>query len=211
MASHSARFTVTKQQTALTPIQCTLPKFPTSLGCRGFPGGLVVQNPLATQKMQETQVWSLGQEYALEEGMATHSSIPAWRIPCTEEPSGVQSTGSQRVRHEWRDWSHTCTLGCGGEIKQGAGDPLGPSRIKFSLKTPELPKGRGDTSCWRQHHWTHNAIFADNFMIFLIEIQLTYNIILVSGVQCVAVAQSCPTLCDPMGFSPPGSSVHGLL
>ena len=42
---------------------------------------------------------SLGQEDPLEEGMATHSSILAWRIPQTEESSGLQSIGSQRVRH----------------------------------------------------------------------------------------------------------------
>ena len=41
--------------------------------------------------MQETQVWSLGQEDSLEEGMATHSSILAWRIPWTEEPGGLLS------------------------------------------------------------------------------------------------------------------------
>ena len=182
MANHSAKFIVTKQQTGLTPVQRTLPKLPTSLGCRGFPGVVVGKNPLATQKMQEMQVRSLGQEYALGEGMSTHSSIPAWRIPWTEELAGLQSTGSQRAGHEWSNWAHTCTPGCGVEIKQGAGDPTGPSRNKFSVKTPELLKGRGDTSCWR-YHWTHNAIFADNFMIFLIEIKLTYNIILVSGVE----------------------------
>ena len=49
--------------------------------------------------MQETQIRPLGQEDPLEEGMATHSSIPAWRIPWTEEPGGLQSLGSQRVRH----------------------------------------------------------------------------------------------------------------
>ena len=47
-----------------------------------------------------TWVQSLGQEDPLEEGMATHSSILAWRIPQTEEPDGLQSTGSQRVRHD---------------------------------------------------------------------------------------------------------------
>ena len=46
--------------------------------------------------MQETWVTSLGQEDSLEEGMATHSSILAWRIPWTEEPGRLQSTGSQR-------------------------------------------------------------------------------------------------------------------
>ena len=48
---------------------------------------------------QETQVRSLGQEYLLEEGMATHSSILAWRIPWTEEPGGLQFMELQRVRH----------------------------------------------------------------------------------------------------------------
>ena len=49
--------------------------------------------------MQEAPVRSLGQEDPLEKGMATHSSILAWRIPRTEEPSGLQSMGSQRVGH----------------------------------------------------------------------------------------------------------------
>ena len=48
----------------------------------------------------ETQVRSLGQEDPLEKGMATHSSILAWRIPWTEEPGGLQSVGSQRVSHD---------------------------------------------------------------------------------------------------------------
>ena len=47
----------------------------------------------------ETQVRSLGQEDPLEKEMATHSSILAWRIPWTEEPRGLQFTGSQSVRH----------------------------------------------------------------------------------------------------------------
>ena len=49
--------------------------------------------------MQETQVRSLGWEDPLEKGMATHSSILAWRIPWTEEPGGLQSMGSKRVGH----------------------------------------------------------------------------------------------------------------
>ena len=48
---------------------------------------------------QENWVQSLGQEYSLEKGMATHSSILAWRSPRTEEPGGLQSMGSQRVGH----------------------------------------------------------------------------------------------------------------
>ena len=50
--------------------------------------------------MQETRVQSLGWEDPLEKRMATHSSVLAWRIPWTEKPSGTQSTGSQRVRHD---------------------------------------------------------------------------------------------------------------
>ena len=50
--------------------------------------------------MQETQVQSLGQEDLLEEEMATHSSIHAWRIPWTKEPGRLQFMGSQRVKHD---------------------------------------------------------------------------------------------------------------
>ena len=50
--------------------------------------------------MQETQVQFQGQEDPLEKGMATHSSILAWRIPWTEEPGWLQSVGLQRVRHD---------------------------------------------------------------------------------------------------------------
>ena len=49
---------------------------------------------------QETQVQTLGWEDTLEKEMATHPSILAWRIPWTEEPDGLQSTGSQRVGHD---------------------------------------------------------------------------------------------------------------
>ena len=52
-------------------------------------------------QMRETQVWSLGWEDPLEKGMATYSSIPAQRIPWTEEPGGLHSIGWQRVGHDW--------------------------------------------------------------------------------------------------------------
>ena len=51
--------------------------------------------------IQESQVWSLGQEDPLEKGMATHSSILAWRIPWKEDPGRLQSVGLQRVRLDW--------------------------------------------------------------------------------------------------------------
>ena len=56
---------------------------------------LVAQVAKRLSTMQETQVPSLGQEDPLEEGMATHSGILAWRIPWAEEPGGLQSMGSQ--------------------------------------------------------------------------------------------------------------------
>ena len=56
-----------------------------------------VKNPPAKQETQQMLVQSLGQEDLLEEEMATHCSILAWRIPWTEEPGGLQSMGPQRV------------------------------------------------------------------------------------------------------------------
>ena len=55
------------------------------------------------------RVLSLGQEDPLEKGMATHSSILVWGIPWTEEPGGLQSTESQRVRQDQSDLAHTRT------------------------------------------------------------------------------------------------------
>ena len=60
----------------------------------------MVKNPLANAEMQEMWVQALGLEDLLEEEMATHSSILAWRIPWTEEPGGLLSMGSHRVKHD---------------------------------------------------------------------------------------------------------------
>ena len=60
---------------------------------------LVVKNLPANAGEEETRVQSMGQEVPLEETMTTHSSILAWRIPLTEEPGWLQSTGSHRGRH----------------------------------------------------------------------------------------------------------------
>ena len=75
---------------------------------------LVAQRVKNLPAVQETQVWSLGWEDPLEEGMATHSSILAWRIPWAEEPGELQSIGLQRVRHNWVTFTftfHFFTLG----------------------------------------------------------------------------------------------------
>ena len=61
---------------------------------------LVAQRLKRLPTMQEIWVRSLGREDTLEREMATHSSILAWRIPWTEKPGGLQSTGSHRVGHD---------------------------------------------------------------------------------------------------------------
>ena len=63
----------------------------------GLLGGSVVKNLPARLEMQESWVRSLGREYPLEEGMVTHSSTLAWKIPWTEEPGGLPSLVLQRV------------------------------------------------------------------------------------------------------------------
>ena len=62
-----------------------------------FRASLVAQTIKNPPAMQKTRAQSLGWEDSLEKGMATHSSIFAWRIPWTEEPGGLQSMGLQRV------------------------------------------------------------------------------------------------------------------
>ena len=66
----------------------------------------MVKNPPATQ---ETRVPSLGRKDPLEESMAPHSSIFPRESPWTKEPGGLQSMGSQRVRHDWVTFTHYCS------------------------------------------------------------------------------------------------------
>ena len=66
----------------------------------GFPGGASGKEPTCRYRRQETWVRSLDEEDPLEEGMATYSSILAWRILWTEEPGHLQSIGAQKVGHD---------------------------------------------------------------------------------------------------------------
>ena len=75
-----------------------------------FIASLVAQVVKNLPAMQETRVRSLSRGDPLENGMATHSSILAWRIPWTEEPSGLQSVGLQRVGHNWTTNIFTLSL-----------------------------------------------------------------------------------------------------
>ena len=104
--------------------------------CTGFPGGAVVKNPPAMQDSPE-------------KGMAIHTSILAWKVPWTEEPSGLQSMGSQRVGHDWatkhtHTHTHTHTyispkLGIGLPWWiQGAKSCSGDARASAALNSPLL-------------------------------------------------------------------------
>ena len=78
-----------------------LPISPSERRRHGLPSGSAVKNLPAMQETQEMQVWSLGEEYSLEESVATQSSILACRIPWTEEPGGIQLRVSPRIEHDW--------------------------------------------------------------------------------------------------------------
>ena len=101
----------------------------------GFPGSSAVKNLPA---VQETWVRSLSREDPLEEGMATHSSMLAWRIPWTEEPGRLQSMGLQRVGHDWSD------LACRHALQLTAGI----YRLIQGQRTKELVWDSSSASAW---------------------------------------------------------------
>ena len=71
------------------PLTLNVSNLKVDVAYKGFLSGIVVKNLPVMQELQETQIRYLGQEDPLEEGMATHSNILAWRIPWTEEPGGL--------------------------------------------------------------------------------------------------------------------------
>ena len=85
--------TPAKVNSGFSPISLTLSDCLVHTKFSSFPGGSAVKNLPAMQEVQETWVQSLGREDPLEEDVATHSSVLAWRIPWTEEPGGLQSMG----------------------------------------------------------------------------------------------------------------------
>ena len=97
------------------------------------------------QELQETQVWSLGQEDTMEKGMVTHSSILVWRIPWTEEPGGLQSMEVAKSQTQLKRLStHARVSGqkeCSvpesiwRELWEGKGYPLQYSGLENSMDT----------------------------------------------------------------------------
>ena len=119
--------------------------------------------------------------------MATHSSILAWRILWTEEPGGLKSKGSQRVGHES---IFTFTFHFHALEKEMA--------THSSVLALKNPKDRG---AW----WASISGVAQS------RTRLKRLSSSSSKQSEMKVAQLCPTLCDPMDYSPLGSSVHGIL
>ena len=97
---------------------------------------LVIQMVKNSPAVQETWVQFLGQEHPLKKRMATHSSILAWRIPWTEEPGGLQSMGTQRVRHNWVTNTFTFSLKpLSWSWMSGETEPKEISKSEHALRT----------------------------------------------------------------------------
>ena len=143
--------------------------------------------------MWETRVQSLGQEELLEKEMAPHSSILAWKIPWTEEPGRLQSMRSQRVRHDWATSLQNKTKPVLLKSLKG-----GTVLRKWLLIHSEYVLKICQRSSSSLTHWTAKK-FPKHFY---------YEPKCLLGFS--SVAQSCPTLCDLMDCSLPGSSVHGI-
>ena len=99
--------------------------------------------------------WSLDQKHPLEEEMATHFRILAWRIPWTKEPGGLQSMGSQRVRHNWSDWActHVLQVEC-VSCQRSYRKSLTPFDAKGS-SPPEAPSDTERTTSLGPRFWGH--------------------------------------------------------
>ena len=154
-------------------------------GIIGFHRGSVVKNPHAVQESEEEQAGSLGQEDPLEEGMATHSRILAWKIPWTEEPGGLQSTELHRVN--WSDLACMHAAAAAAKSLQSCPtlcDPLDGSPTG-SPRPWDSPGKNTGVGC--------------HFLLQCMKVKSE-----------IEVTQSCLTLRDPMDCSLPGSSVHGI-
>jgi len=158
--------------------------------------------------MQEIWFRSLGREDYLEQGMATYSSVLAWKIRWTEEPGRLQSMGLQRVRHDWAT-KHTHTHTFIHTHIYITYQKLSPANL-CGINTRTLQTGSLEIS---------EVLFINPKEIMTCGIQsgtlsdasLVCHHSLKMGSLCArTLSRFSPTLCDPMDYSPPGSSVNRI-
>ena len=121
--------------------------------------------------------------------MAPHSSVLAWRIPGMAEPGGLPSMGSHRVGHDWHDLAAAVAT-----AEESCSVP--PSAHLSNSVYYQVPSQMPKYSPTFFHGWGEEA--------------RGLNRVWVLEVKWSEVAQLCPTLCDPMGCSLSGPSVHGI-
>ena len=134
------------------------------------------------QETKEMWVWSLGQEDLLEEGMKTHFSVLAWKIPWTEKLGGLQSMGSQS--QVWLKWLSTDTPGLScGMFSCSMQDLVLPPGMK--PRTPAL-------GTWSCSHWTTGKLPETSFA--LIQILFFYFLFFAKDLYYLNVEPSLPIL-----------------
>ena len=148
------------------------------------------------------QVQFLGWEHPLEEGMATHSSILAWRILWTEEPGRLQSVESHRVRHDWSDLAHTLTK-----------ENLCPWIFhSVMLWGPDSSWGGRGIIIVALHVGTGaSSSLTGGVKEPSLSQVLDWDLGLPDLMPYAKSLQSCLILCDPIDGSPTGSPVPGIL
>ena len=154
--------------------------------------------------MKETWVRSLGQENPPEKEMAAHSSVLAWRIPWTEEPGGLQSTGSQRVGHDWVDSTQVST-GVSGGRSGSTTVALRPAASASPWNLWDVLISGPISDLLNETLWGWDPV------ISVLTGPPAWFWCTLGFVLHAQLFQSCPTLCNPMDCSLPSSPVHGVL
>ena len=146
------------------------------------------------QETQEMWVRSRGREDSLKKKMTTHSSILAWKIPWTEDSGVLKPNESQWVGHDWMTKHSTVwpTIPL-----------LGIQPRKNYPQKHQFKKIHASPVSW-QHHLQIAKIWK-------LEIDKEDVIYIYAAAAAAKSLQSCPTLCDPIDGSPPGSAVPGIL
>ena len=151
------------------------------------------------QETQETWVRSLGWEDLLKKEMATHSSILAWWIPWTEEPSGLQFIGLQKVGHNWSDLACTCTYHMalsamwqrGWRMASGSGPQGAAGSWELTVRgcliwAEALPPRRAAGTVCRWcclPFWTMSPIDSPLYSLFSSLENLTQQVVLISALK----------------------------